>query len=154
MGEFIRDRLPDAESFFEAEGVPLIGRGKWRYGPCHFHDGSDSFRVNVESGGWRCMNCGEKGGDVLSYAMQRHGLGFVQAAQALGCWVEDGKPYTGPTKPPGLPARDALQLGAREMLVAFVVMADVRCGHKPSDTDWSRFIEATRRVGQLAEDYA
>ena len=68
MGEFMRDRLPDPVSFFEAEGLTLTGPGKWKTTRCDFHDGSDSMRVNSESGAWRCMNCGAKGGDVLAYA--------------------------------------------------------------------------------------
>jgi len=154
MGAYMRERLPDAVSFFEAEGVQLKGPGKWRSGPCLFHGSRATLRVNTSSGAWVCMSCGEKGGDVLAYAMKRHGLDFIQAAQGLGCWVEDGKPYTGPPKPATLPSRDALQLAAHELRISLVVIGDVQRGIKPSDTDWRRLIEAARRIDLLAKDYA
>lgn len=103
MGEFIKDRLPDAVSYFEAEGVPMVGPGRWKTGPCHFHGGSDSLRVHVQTGAFRCMACGVKGGDVLAYTMQRHGIEFVDAARSLGAYVEDGKPLRGAD-----PAHDAI----------------------------------------------
>ena len=154
MGTYARERLPDVIGYLDLEGVPLKGPGKWKTGPCHFHGGSDSLRVNVQSGGWVCMACGAKGGDVIAYAMQRHEIGFVEAAQLLGCWADDGKPCTAPTKPATLPARDALSLAAREMRIGFVVMSDMQKGRFLSDEDWHRFIEAARRVEMLAEDAA
>lgn len=152
MGDFIRERLPEPVGFFEAEGVPLKGRGKWKTGPCHFHDGSDSLRVQVESGAWRCMACHVKGGDVLGYTMQRHGLEFVEAARALGAYV-DGKAQRRPGKPATLAARDAMQLIAFELIVALLVMSDIKRGVIPSDGDWQRFLEAAGRVDALAMEY-
>lgn len=153
MGEFIRDRLPDVIEFFDLEGVQLKGPGRWKSGPCHFHGGSDSMRVNVQSGGWICMNCLAHGGDVLAYAMQRHGLGFVDAARALGAYVEDGKPHRGPTKAATLSARDAMEVAAQAMRVAIVVIADIRSGVIPSDTDWRRFIEIAGHIEALTLEY-
>lgn len=153
MGEFVRDRLPDALTYFESEGVHLVGPGRWKTGPCDLHGGSDSLRVNTESGGWRCMACSATGGDVLAFHMQRHGLEFVDAARLLGAYVDDGKRYTGPAKPTTLSARDAMQLASFELLVALVVIHDIRVGVIPSDDDWHRFIESSRRVETLAEEY-
>ena len=153
MGEFRRDLLPDTISYFEGENLKLNGLGKWRTTACEFHDGSDSLRVNTESGGWCCMACGAKGGDVLAFHMQRHGLEFVEAARALGGYQDDGKRYTGPAKTTTLSARDAMQLASFEMLVALVVMYDIREGVIPSDGDWHRFIESSRRVETLAQEY-
>ena len=153
MGEFIRDRLPDTITYFESEGVHLVGRGPWKTGPCDIHDGSDSLRVNTQSGGWRCMNCEAHGGDVLAYHMQRYGLEFVEAARLLGAYVDDGKHYTGLTKPATLSARDAMQLASFELLVALVVIHDIREGVIPNDDDWHRFIESSRRVETLAQEY-
>ena len=154
MGEFIRDRLPDPISYFDGEDVPLVGPGRWKTGPCYFHGGGDSMRVNTASGGWCCMACGAKGGDVLAYRMQRHGLGFVEAAIELGAYVDDGRHYTGKTIPATLPAREAMQLAAHELRVAFVVISDVRAGVIPNDDDWQRFIACARRVEALAQEYA
>lgn len=153
MGEYNRDRLPEPISYFEAEGVHLVGPGRWKTGPCDFHGGSDSLRVNTESGGWCCMACDAKGGDVLAFHMQRHGLEFVEAARALGAYQDDGKRYTGPVKPATLSARDAMQLASFELLVALVVIHDIREGVIPNDDDWHRFIESSRRVETLAQEY-
>ena len=153
MGEFIKDRLPDAQSYFASEDVHLVGPGRWKTGACYLHGGSDSMRVNTASGGWCCMACGAKGGDVLAYHMQIHMLDFVAAARALGAYVDDGKRYSGKTTPTTLSARDAIQLAAQEMRILFVVIADVRAGVIPSDADWQRFIEGARRVDALAQEF-
>ena len=153
MGEFKRDHLPDTVTYFASEDVRLVGPGPWKSGPCHLHGGSDSLRVNTQSGGWCCMACGAKGGDVLAYHMQRHGLEFVDAARALGAYVDDGKRYTGPVTATTLSARDAMQLVSFELLVALVVISGIRAGVIPSDDDWHRFIESSRRIDTLAEEY-
>lgn len=154
MGEFIKDRLPDPIAYFESEGVSLVGRGTWRTGPCSFHGGSDSLRVNTKTGAWTCMACSTKGGDVLAHHMQAHGLGFVEAATALGAYFDDGARYTGKTAPSTLPARDALAVIAAELLVSFIVIADVRAGVIPSDDDWHRFVVGSGRVEALAREFA
>lgn len=92
MGEFTKDSLPDAVTYFEGEGLRLDGRGKWRTTACRFHGGSDSMRVNTETGGWVCMACNAKGGDVLAYQMAAHGQDFISAAKELDAWQDDNKP--------------------------------------------------------------
>lgn len=94
---FDRRRLPGWESHADAEGPPLAVRDRWRTTRCDCHRGSDSMRINAESGGWICMNCHGKGGDVLAHRMQRRALGFVDAARALRARADDGKPV--PTRP-------------------------------------------------------
>ena len=153
MGEYIRDRLPDPASFFESEGLTLKGKGKWRPTRCAFHGGSDSMRINTESGAWVCMACGEKGGDVLAYAMRRHGLEFVEAARSLGAFVDSDKPFVGPNKATTLAARDAMAVAAFELLVAVQVIAGIRRGEIPTDDDWLRFLEAACRIEALAAEY-
>ena len=153
MGEFVRERLPDPVSFFESEGLRLEGKGKWRSTQCQFHGGSDSMRVNTETGGWVCMSCHERGGDVLAYRMKAAGLGFVQAARSLGAFDDDGVPYTGPSKPATLPARDAMEVVALELLVATVVISGIRRGEIPPEADWERFLLAAGRVDALAAEY-
>ncbi len=85
---FARGHLPDPVAYYvEREGARLLGRGHWRSALCPFHDDTrPSLRVNVESGAYRCMACGAKGPDVLSFHRQRHGLSFVQAARDLHAW--------------------------------------------------------------------
>lgn len=84
---FRRDRLPSPVAYFEREQLTLIGQGGWRNAVCPFHkDTRPSLRIRIETGAFRCMVCGASGGDVLAFHRQRHGLGFIAAARALGAW--------------------------------------------------------------------
>jgi hypothetical protein len=152
VGEFVRDRLPDPTSFFEAQGVPLTGRGKWRTGRCVFHGGSDSLRVNVKTGGWRCMACGESG-DMPKYLMARDGIDFATAARALGAYIDDGRSEATRQPRTTLSPRDAMELATFELTVALIVICDVRSGSLPSETDWHRFLQAVARLEAIAQEY-
>ena len=68
---FDRNRLPEPVSYFEGQDLLLTGprSAKWKTTACVFHTGTDSMRINTASGGWCCMSCGVKGGDVLAYHM-------------------------------------------------------------------------------------
>jgi hypothetical protein len=154
-GTFNRDRLPDWVVYADQLGLTLQGRGRWRNVTCDFHDdGEPSMRVNVESGGWVCMACGAKGGDVLAHYMQRTGMGFVQAAQDLGAWVAGGNGEHAPEAPRRLSARDALGAVGIELGVCAVVISDARRGIVPNDGDWRRFLEAAGRVQFIATEAA
>ena len=84
---FNRSRLPQPAAYYASEGIKLSGAGTWRNALCPFHkDTKPSMRVFLETGAFRCMACGAHGGDVLNFHMQRHGLRFIEAAQALGAW--------------------------------------------------------------------
>lgn len=86
---FKRDRLPEPADYFREQGLRLIGGGAWKSARCPFHnDKMPSLRVRIETGAFRCMVCGIRGGDVLAFHMQRHGLRFIDAARALGAWEE------------------------------------------------------------------
>lgn len=149
---FDRERLPDTTSYFEGEGLKLSGPGKWKTTACAFHGGSDSMRINMASGAWVCMSCSAKGGDVLSYHMQAHSLEFIDAAKALGCWVDDGKPQR-PQKPAPLPPRAALQVIAFEATLAAVGAGNVARGVALTETDRLRLFTAAGRINRLVEAY-
>ena len=152
MSEFKKDQLPEPLPYYESQGLKITGRGKWRTTECKFHGGSDSMRINLASGGYCCMNCGEKGGDVLAYHMAAHGLEFVDAAKALGAWVEDGRP-TQQHKPAPLPPRAALQVIGFEASLTAIAAANVARGVALSDVDLSRLITAANRIMRLVEVY-
>ena len=149
---FERDRLPDPIAYFENEGLALKGPGKWKTTECRFHGGSDSLRVNTASGAWVCMACGAKGGDVLSYEMQATGTEFVQAAQELGAWVDDGRPPP-TTKPAALPPRAALAALAHETSLLFIEAARMTRGHVPTPDDIARMGQAAGTIQLIAQDY-
>jgi DNA primase len=88
-GSFRRDLLPVPTAYYRHEGVKLLGRGTWRSALCPFHsDTHPSLRIHVASGAYRCMACGEKGGDVVAFHRSRYSRSFVVAAKELGAWHE------------------------------------------------------------------
>lgn len=152
---FIRDRLPDPVSYFEREGLSLKGtpRAKWKTTECKFHGGSDSMRINTSSGAWVCMaGCGAKGGDVLAYHIAAHGLHFIDAAKALGAWVEDGKPHL-PQKATVLHPRAALEVLGFEATVVAVAAGNMGIGKVLSDTDRARLMICAGRINRIVEDF-
>ena len=152
MSQFIRDRLPEAVNYFGAEGLTLTGPGKWRTTRCDFHGGSDSMRVHIKSGAWICMNCGVRGGDVLSHHMQAHGLEFVEAARALGAYVDDGRPHRGQATDSKLSSRAALELLEFESLLVAVAAGNIAQGMTLTDDDRARVMQAAGRIGYIAQE--
>lgn len=151
---FERDRLPDPVCFYGIEGLKLEGGGKWRTTSCVFHGGSDSMRINTATGAWVCMaGCGARGGDVLAYHMAAHGLGFVDAAKALGAWVEDGRPEPR-RRPTPISPGDALQVLASETNLAAVAAANVAHGVALTRVDLERLLQAASRIAKVSELFA
>ena len=151
---FDRNRLPDPTAFYEERGLTLTGRGKWRTTACTFHGGSDSMRVNTDSGAFVCMaGCGARGGDVLAFHMANTGQEFVEAAKALGAWVDDGRP-TAQHKPGALSPRQALELLAREAVLAAIAAGNVAHGVLLTETDRRRVLQAAGRIENVARTFA
>lgn len=152
MNHFHHDLLPEPMAFYEAEGLKLMGPGKWKTTRCTFHGGSDSMRVNTENGAFKCMACGVHGGDVLSFYMLRHGIEFMDAAEALGATVEGGTP-TAPKRKTTLSARAALLLVQHEAwLVACTALATAEA--IKDDADRQRLIEAARTIQYIMQEVA
>jgi len=87
MNKFNKSALQRPANYFKEQGLKLTGGGEWKNAVCPFHDDHQpSLRVRLDSGGFKCMACGAHGGDVLSFHMQRYGLGFIAAAKQLGVW--------------------------------------------------------------------
>ena len=152
---FNRELLPDTTGYFEAQGLKLAGprNAKWKTTACQFHGGSDSMRINTQSGGWCCMSCGESGGDVLAYSMKLHGLEFVEAAKQLGAWVDDGKPQR-PQKPTALPPRAAINVMAFECNFVAIAAGNLAKGVPLSHVDRARLMVAAGRINRIAGDFA
>ncbi|MDH2229432.1 CHC2 zinc finger domain-containing protein [Delftia tsuruhatensis] len=150
---FERDRLPDPRSYYEAQGLALSKGKKWVTTACHFHQGSDSMRINLQSGAFVCMaGCGARGGDVLAYHMAVHGLEFIEAAKDLGAWVDDGKQP--PTAPAPFTPRQALEVLMTEVNLIAVVAGNIGRGVVLSETERTRLMQAAGRVLRIAEVYA
>ena len=151
---FDRNRLPDPATYFENQGLILKGprSAKWKTTACNFHGGSDSMRVNVATGAWVCMSCGEKGGDVLAHEIRAGGREFVDAAKALGCWVDDGRPPV-QAKPTPLSPRLALSVLAFESTLTAVAADNLAYGVALTDADRARLRLAANRMNRLAEAF-
>lgn len=148
---FDRNNLPDPVGYFEERGLKLTGRGKWRTAACNFHGGSDSLRINTQTGGFVCMSgCGARGGDVLAYEMAETGKKFIEAAKALGAWVDDGRPST-QHKPTALSPRAALEVLKFESMVVAMAAGNVATGVILSDNDRRRVMQAAGRINRVAE---
>lgn len=152
---FDRNLLPDPTAYFEEQGLKLTGprKAKWKTTECRFHDGSDSMRVNTASGAWVCMSCGKKGGDVLAYELAVSGADFVEAAKAIGAWVDDGKPHT-PQKPTPLSPRAALSAMAFEAMFTAICAGNIAKGVVLTDADRTRLMTAAGRINLLTEAFA
>ena len=153
MSAFNRENLPDPITYFEAEGLTLVGKGKWRTTECKFHGGSDSMRVNIATGAWVCMSCNAKGGDVLAHFMAEHGLDFITAAKLLGAWHDDGQPSR-PHRPKPLPASDALRVLAFESNMAAIAAGNISNGVQLTDNDRARLYVAAQRIQMILGAFA
>ena len=152
---FIRERLPDPITYFsEIEGLRFLENAgaHWVTTECRFHGGSDSLRIKRASGGWVCMACFVKGGDVLAYHMQRHGLDFVSAAKELGAWVEDGRSF-GSEKPTSISPRFALEVLGFESSVVAVAAANLAEGRGLKEVDFKRLIICASRINRIVRDF-
>lgn len=150
---FARDKLPDPQSYFESQGLELQRGGKWRTTRCEFHGGSDSMRVNIETGAFVCMAlCGARGGDVLSYQMAAHGQTFIDAAKALGAWQDDSQDANRVRRRPlPFPAREGLEVLRTELLVCAVAAANAARGVTLTEEDKARLTLAAGRIQFIAD---
>jgi len=82
----------DAGAFYRAELTtmkPTSRRGWVDGGLCPFHQDRNpgSWKVNTLTGAFRCYSCDAHGNDVIAFVMQRRGLSFPEALEALaGEW--------------------------------------------------------------------
>ena len=78
----------------ELTAMPPIRRpaGWVSGGLCPFHADrtAGNFRVNLDTGRYLCFSCGAKGGDIIAFHENRHGLGFEDALQDL---IETYRPW-------------------------------------------------------------
>jgi hypothetical protein len=87
---FDRSALPPAETFYrqEFDRLPRPSRG-WVQVRCVFHDDRrPSLSLNLHDGHFFCHGCGVKGGDVVSFVMQREGISFRCACERLRAWTD------------------------------------------------------------------
>lgn len=70
--------------FYQSEGLE-IGKpnaGGWTFGGlCPFHDDKHkgNFRINVQTGAFKCFACNTSGSDIIDFLMARDNLDFKAA---------------------------------------------------------------------------
>lgn len=80
-----RSALPNPAIFYSKEFPGIKIKSEWTKVRCCFHaDSNPSLSINLISGGFNCFACGTKGGDVISFVMQRYQFTFKQACKQLG----------------------------------------------------------------------
>lgn len=152
---FVRENLPEPLGYYEGAGLLMTGprSSKWKTTRCEFHGGSDSMRIHVDRGAYICMACGSKGGDIVAYHQAAHGLEFVEAAKALGAWVDDGKPHA-PRRPTPLSPALAINVLQFESNLAAIAACNVANGVPLTDQDKARLLTACGRINRIAGAYA
>ena len=84
-GRFNAALLPSPGEYYRKQGLTLRGGGEWKSAICPFHpDTKPSLRLRLDSGGFKCMACGVRGGDIVAFHMKRYNLDFVSAVKELG----------------------------------------------------------------------
>ena len=152
MLEFRRDLLPDPETFYESEGLELIGLGRERKALCVFHgERNPSLFINVDSGAFYCHGCHAGGGDVIDFHRLRHGSEFMEAAQALGAVIDNGKAE--PQRRTSISAKSALALLNREAQLIAVAGANIANGVELTSGDKDRVLTAAGRIATIAEEF-
>ena len=91
-GHFLRKALQKSPAeiinYYESQNIITNGKGKWIKALCPFHqDTQPSLGINTETGGYNCLACGARGGDILAFHMHYYSMPFVEACKALGAWV-------------------------------------------------------------------
>ena len=54
-------------------------------GLCPFHADNEigSFRINIETGAYKCFSCGAAGSDVIAFTMNLYGIQFRESLELL-----------------------------------------------------------------------
>lgn len=87
----IKDAIDPYDFYLREQGLSGYGHcsgGLWKIaGVCPFHDDSKpgSFKVNVETGAFKCWSCGANGGDVIAFKQQQSNLSFPEVLRDLAC---------------------------------------------------------------------
>lgn len=72
-------------SFYTRETGRLVrSDAGWQSAICPLHeDSTPSLRVLIPDGAFKCHGCGARGGDVISFTMQKHEVSFPSAVEYL-----------------------------------------------------------------------
>lgn len=97
--------------------------------------------------------CGARGGDIVAYHQAINSMNFIEAAKALGAWIDDSR-GTQPVRPTPLSARDALSVLAAETNLVAVAASNMAHGVALSQLDLARMLAAAGRITKIAGYFA
>lgn len=85
---FLKDSISPNDFYLREQGLRRFSQrsGQWmEAGLCPFHNDNvvGSFRVNLQSGAYKCFSCEAKGGDILAFTKEKYGLSFPETLQQL-----------------------------------------------------------------------
>ena len=80
------EQLPDAVAYYQNRYPNEISASTgWVTVRCPFHnDKNPSLSINLDSGGFCCHACGERGSNVIEFHRKLKGISFTEAAKELG----------------------------------------------------------------------
>jgi DNA primase len=84
--DFIKNTITPLDFYKYELPCANLKRYGWKDGGlCPFHNDRKpgSFRVNLNTGAFKCFACGASGGDIIAFTMERYGLTFIDALQKL-----------------------------------------------------------------------
>ena len=86
--ETIKRSIAPHDFFSKEQQQPNLNSksSKWATaGLCPFHDDTKTgtFKINLETGAFKCWSCGARGGDIITFLQMRDGLSFPEALKKL-----------------------------------------------------------------------
>ncbi len=111
MGNYIKSSLSIRQFYSAQLNIEQFKSNDWNDGgKCPFHSDkrAGSFRVNVQHGGFVCLSCGKKGGDVVDFLGSLYGYDYKQAIAYLS-ESDLSQPEKKSIQPPPEPDSDAIR---------------------------------------------
>lgn len=88
--KFDRNLLPTPANYYSKQFSKFRIKSEWVTVRCCFHkDNHPSLTLHMISGRFRCFGCDRRGGDIVSFHMQRYELSFIATVYHFGAWRYD-----------------------------------------------------------------
>ena len=145
------DRLLDRVDIVEVidRQVPLKKAGQNYVACCPFHrEKSPSFSVSPQKQFYHCFGCGAHG-NALTFLMEHHGMGFVDAVHALAKQVGMAVPQ--PESTPAQHAAVARQYSLQDCLLQAARFYKYQLKHSPTAID---YLKRRGLTGETAARFA
>ncbi len=86
--DIVKSFIDPYDFYLKEQGISHFGYRSQQWavaGLCPFHadNSPGSFKVNIETGAFKCWSCGTCGGDIISFVQMLHDLSFPEALEEL-----------------------------------------------------------------------